>query len=185
MVAAGCQAPLCFPSVGPSGRYQADVVERYDEQSQFRYTNEIGVKPGGTSGTCTGPDGVGPGASLVFTGTGTFDRPHSCSGITADLTLPPAEITIIGPATNGGVQADMAAYGTLVFTRNVSFGQCTGTLGLAVLPGAGSKPDDIFLAPTPGGYPHAVLFKMFAPLNPSDTACPSCYDDFVIALSKL
>lgn len=183
--AAGCQTPLCNPSVGSSGRYQADVIERYDEQSQFTYANDIGVKPGGTSGACTGPDGIGPGTTLVFTATGTFDRPHSCSGVNADLTPPPAELTLTGPASNGGVQAEMAGFGTLVFTRDVSFGQCTGTLGLAVLPGRSSKPDDIFLAPTPGDYPHAVLFKMFAPLDPSDAACPSCYDDFVISFSRL
>jgi hypothetical protein len=68
--------------------------------------------------------------------------------------------------------------------HDVEFAGCAGTLGLAVVPGAGSRSDDIFLAPAPGAYPHAVLFKMFAPGDQSDTACPSCYDDFVIQLSK-
>lgn len=187
VVASGCQTPpLCNPNIVPGGRYQADLIERYDENSQYKYTNEIGLAPGDTSGSCAGPDGIGPGTSLVFQGTAVLVRMHTCAGVAADLSPPPAEITVTGPASNQDMTVEgSAALGMLAFTQNVTFGQCAGTLGLAVFPGAGTHSDDVFVAPSPGSYPHAVLFKMFAPLDHADTTCPTCYDDFVIHLSKV
>lgn len=140
LATAACQTPVCNPSIDPAGRYQADLIERYDEQSQYAYTIEIGVKPAGTSGRCGGADGVGPGASLIFDGTGAFDRPQgSCRGVTADLTPPPPELAIVGPPSNLGVTAAMTVYGEIVSMHDVEFAGCAGTLGLAVVPGAGSR----------------------------------------------
>ena len=71
----------------------------------------------------------------------------------------------------------------MFFMGDGTFGACIGTLGLAVLPSY--RQADFFTPPVAGDYPPALLFKVFVPADPSNVACPSCYDDLVIGVSKL
>lgn len=187
MLVPGCNTPPCVPGVEAGGRYAVDIIERYDEQSQFTYTSEFVWKPGWATQPCSGADGIRPGASLVLKGTGVHERRQgSCNSVTADLSPVPPEMTILGPASYLGVTAQFTASASVVFSMNdISFGECAGSFGLAVLPGAGSRPEDIFLEPVSGAYPHAVLFRLFSPQDPTDRTCPACYDNFVIHFSRL
>jgi hypothetical protein len=182
----GCDGPTpCVPGVDQTGRYKVDVVERYDEQSQFTYSTMIGLHPGWTQGRCMGADGIGAGASIILRGTGLFGRRSgSCDSVTADLSPPPAELSVVGAATDLAVTETLKGNGSaLFFMGDVTFGGCAGTLGLAVLPGY--RQADFFTPPVAGDYPPAVLFKVFVPADPSNVACPSCYEDLVIGVSKL
>jgi hypothetical protein len=182
--AGGCDPTgPCALGIDQMGRYQADVLERYDAQSQFTYDVTIIRRPGWPSEPCSGADGIGPGASLVLQATGEMNRRRGfCDSVTADLTATPPEMTVVGPASNQWVRTEFAvALSGMFSTADVAFGGCTGSMGLGVYDGT----EDVFAEPEPGSVPPAVLLRVFAPTEQADAACPACYDNFVIRFTKL
>ena len=123
----------CDPGVDQAGRYKVDVVERYDEQSQFTYSTAMGK----ASGLDAGP---------------LHDRPHGARAsssprhralraaleypsVTADVSPPPAELSVVGAATNIAVTETLKGNGSALFFMGDVTSAGVGTLGLAVLPG--------------------------------------------------
>jgi hypothetical protein len=63
--------------------------------------------------------------------------------------------------------------------EDVTIGNCTGALGLDILPGRGAG--GVFATPTPGALPPAVLYALFMP---NGSTCQLCDDNFVIHFVK-
>ena len=136
---AGCdRTEACVSGVDQAGRYKIDVVERYDEQSRFAYDPMIGIlRPGWTQGRCMAADGIGAGASVVLAGTGVFERrAGSCNSVTADLSPPPAGITVAGPATQSRRPGDPEGvrFGDVLHGRTAPSATALGRLALPFCP---------------------------------------------------
>jgi hypothetical protein len=182
--AGGCDPTgPCALDIDEMGRYRADLLERYDQQSQYTYDVAIIRRPDWPSEPCSGADGIVPGASLVLEATGEMNRRRGfCDSVTADLRETPPELYVVGPASNPWVTTEFAvALSGLFSTADVAFGGCTGSLGLGVYDGT----ENVYAEPVPGSLPPAVLLRVFAPTDQAGLDCPACYDNFVIRFSKL
>jgi hypothetical protein len=175
----GCQTPLCNAQAdAPS--YGVSVIEPYDSSTQFRFRSNSGLDLPGTA-SCAGLDGITSGVVLGLQSTGEIPDGHGiCDYVRAELVSGPAQITVLGPASDGpATWMARNGFDFLYSVDQVLIGTCAGILTLEL--GLGGGAGGIYAAPIPGKDPPVILHRLF---QSSDPACGPCGDAFVVQLSK-
>ena len=65
----GCKDHFCAPEADSRSRYRADILDRYDDQSRYKFGGLSAGDPNST-GTCAGMDGIQDGTSIELQATG-------------------------------------------------------------------------------------------------------------------
>lgn len=169
----------CEPSLDPTAKYQVAVLDVYNAQSQYYYDWMPPTYP--DSGTCSGIDGLVPGASLNVQATGRVSNPDgTCYEVTAQVLSGPSELGLVGWSSDEVAGDEVRGTSAFMYSvESVTAGGCAGSWALGYYNGGG--PGGIFAAPVAGKLPPAIVWRLFLPSTPS---CQPCEDDFAIQLTK-
>jgi hypothetical protein len=183
VLAAGCDKRMCRPGIDPHGRFRADILDVYDEQSMFTFRRELASSRGSAEGgRCpAGSDGIVRGTALQFEGTGSVvNDQDNCMLVASKVVAGPPQITLKGPSSDPVTVEQVHTGDPLLYAaEDVTIGACSGTVGVAIVPT--DTPAGYFAEPMPGQLPHALLYRLFITSTPG---CQSCDGNFVIKLVK-
>jgi hypothetical protein len=176
-----CTLRPCNPSITAGGGYQVDLIDVYDAKSRFYFRSGVSGSYYGSMGSCVGVDGLAPNLSLRFEAKGETSNPnHNCNYVVADLSNPPAGLTIVGPGTDPiGLSQSNGNEGLFVLA-DVTTAQCAGTLLLKLTDGGATG--GVYSTPVDGMYPAALLYRLFLP---SRGPCKPCQDTFSAQVTKI
>ena len=178
LLSTGCEQ-RCMEAADPNAKYKVTVSDVYNAQR-----NPFSNYPGGfdaqSSGTCSGMDGIGAGASLELQATGQTDSHNGvCYLVTADLVSAPLQLTLLGQSPNGTARDQISRSGAFMYLlEDATAGGCAGVWTLGFFDGGNSG--GIYAKPVAGGPPPAILYRLFLP---SGGSCPACDDNFAVQLA--
>jgi hypothetical protein len=171
----GCTDHFCNTEADSSSRYRADILDRYDEQSRYKFSGMSVADPSST-GTCAGMDGIQDGAAIELQATSeSIDHVRGCRYIVADVVGVPQPTVLNGPSSNT-IRENGNEF--MYAVEEVTVGSCTGTLLIEVFGGT-----DIYASPVEGQSPHVILYRAFFPGGVG--TCKTCDDNFVVQFSRL
>jgi hypothetical protein len=183
----GCPRLDCQrdPALSADGRYRVTIVEVYDQQTTFRYSEGLAPQQGGVS-ACPAHLRPSAGTTLDLQAMGEVEPGMRCPLVRSDLVAASADVGIIGPSTDAAATSAAQDYrgkeeaNALISVDAVTIGGCTGTVGLSAIPAGG--PGGFFAAPMSAQLPPAVLHWFF---EASGTGCTPCQANFAIQVEKL
>jgi hypothetical protein len=187
LVLTGCPRLVCDrdPALTTDGRYRVTIVEVYDQQTTFQYSEGLAPQQGGVS-ACPANLRPSAGTTLDFQAMGEVQPLQRCPLVRSDLVAASADVGVIGPSADAAATGAAQNYrgkeeaNALISVDAVTIGGCTGTVGLSAIPAGG--PAGFFAAPMSGQLPPAVLYWF---LESSGTGCTPCQANLAVQVERL
>lgn len=176
------ESPLCDPELKLDTTYVVTAGEIYGPQSTAQYDARYIQSASAAWSSCSGIDGLIPGALMSVRTTEAFRRTGSCKTMEGVvLALPNGERWQEDPI--GSLAGGFANYNVFTAIGQVVSGPCQGTYKVSF-----GRPDEqisLFSPTDPGKIPSMLLGRSFDGAG-TGANCKLCYDVFVaqLALAK-